>query len=223
MTSWPSNLEQSPVRYSLIQPERPVGRAWGGGPARGRDQPDIRLVRDDGTEEAFTLPTGALPALADLLDQLASSDAVTVFAEDTEITPEEAAGILGMSRPLVRRRMDTGLLPSAASAPTGASGWPTRWHCAHARNRCAKRWRRSPPIPRILSARMEFEGPGRPPPVVPDANLLYPFHLRNLLVQIAVDCIITLRWTGRTMRMDRQSGRGGQRPEDRRSVRFSSL
>jgi len=66
---------------------------------------------DDGTEEALTLPAGALPALADLLDQLASSDAVTVFAEFTEITPEAAAGILGMSRPLVRRRMDTGLLP----------------------------------------------------------------------------------------------------------------
>ncbi len=44
---------------------------------------------------------------------------------------------------------------------------------------------------------MAFEGPGRPPPVIVDANLLYPFHLRNLLVQLAVDCIITPRWTGR--------------------------
>ena len=44
---------------------------------------------------------------------------------------------------------------------------------------------------------MEFEGPGRPPPVVLDANLLYPFHLRNLLLQMAVDGIITPGWTGR--------------------------
>jgi len=101
---------QSPVRYSLPPAERPVG-ARGAAALRAAAQADIRLVRDDGIEEAFALPAGALPALADLLDQLASSDAVTVFAEDTEITPEEAAGILGMSRPLVRRRMDTGLLP----------------------------------------------------------------------------------------------------------------
>ena len=57
------------------------------------------------------MPASALPALADLLDRLSSSDAVTVLAEDTEITPEDAASILGMSRPLVRRRMDTGVLP----------------------------------------------------------------------------------------------------------------
>ncbi len=33
-------------------------------------------------------------------------------ADDTKITPEEAAGILGMSLPLVRRRIDVGVLPS---------------------------------------------------------------------------------------------------------------
>jgi excisionase family DNA binding protein len=72
---------------------------------------DLHLTRGDGTEEAFTLPASALPALADLLDRLSSSDAVTVLAEDTEITPEDAASILGISRPLVRRRMDIGALP----------------------------------------------------------------------------------------------------------------
>ena len=74
-------------------------------------QADLRLTRGDGTEEAFTLPASALPALADLLERLSSSDAVTMLAEDTEITPEDAAGILGISRPLVRRRMDVGALP----------------------------------------------------------------------------------------------------------------
>ncbi len=36
-----------------------------------------------------------------------------------------------------------------------------------------------------------------PPPVVTDANLLYPFHLRNLLVQFGVDSVIAPRWTTR--------------------------
>lgn len=44
----------------------------------------------------------------------------------------------------------------------------------------------------------EPDGGGQPPPaVVLDANLLYPFHLRNLLVQFGVDLIIRPRWTGR--------------------------
>ena len=38
---------------------------------------------------------------------------------------------------------------------------------------------------------------GRPPPpiVLYDANLLYPFHLRNLLVQLGVNGIVSPRWT----------------------------
>ena len=101
---------QSPVSHSLPAAERP-DCARGAAAIRMAAQADLRLTRGDGTEEAFTLPASALPALADLLDRLSSSDAVTVLAEDTEITPEDAAGILGISRPLVRRRMDIGALP----------------------------------------------------------------------------------------------------------------
>ena len=101
---------QSPFRHSLPASERPSG-ARGAAALRTAARADLRLTRSDGTEEAVSLPASALPALADLLDRLSSSDAVTVLAEDTEITPEDAASILGMSRPLVRRRMDTGALP----------------------------------------------------------------------------------------------------------------
>lgn len=34
-----------------------------------------------------------------------------------------------------------------------------------------------------------------PPVVVYDANVLYPFHLRNLLVQCAVDRVVEARWS----------------------------
>ena len=44
---------------------------------------------------------------------------------------------------------------------------------------------------------MASDGPGLPPPVVIDANLLYPFHLRNLLVQLGADSVIAPRWTAR--------------------------
>ena len=101
---------QSPIRYSLPVAERPSG-ARGAAALRAATRADVRLVRDDGTEEALTLPPSALPALAELLDQLSTADSVTVLADDAEVTPEDAAGILGISRPLVRRRMDAGALP----------------------------------------------------------------------------------------------------------------
>jgi hypothetical protein len=42
---------------------------------------------------------------------------------------------------------------------------------------------------------MASEGGVQPPIVVYDANLLYPFHLRNLLVQLGVHHIVAPRWT----------------------------
>ena len=44
---------------------------------------------------------------------------------------------------------------------------------------------------------MTSERPATPPVVVLDANLLYPFQLRNLLVQFGVDGVIAPRWTAR--------------------------
>ena len=43
---------------------------------------------------------------------------------------------------------------------------------------------------------MASEGGTQSPPVVLyDANLLYPFHLRNLFVQLGVNHIVRPRWT----------------------------
>jgi hypothetical protein len=43
---------------------------------------------------------------------------------------------------------------------------------------------------------MAFEADARVPPVVIyDANLLYPFHTRNLFVQLGVHHFVAPRWT----------------------------
>lgn len=44
---------------------------------------------------------------------------------------------------------------------------------------------------------MGSESGHQPPAVLLDANLLYPFHLRNLLVQLGADRLIRPRWTKR--------------------------
>src|ERR1700679_197468 len=50
---------------------------------------------------------------------------------------------------------------------------------------------RLPTRPRCLYATMAY----KPLTVVYDACILYPFHLRNLLIQCAVDRLVEARWT----------------------------
>src|SRR5687767_801593 len=49
----------------------------------------------------------------------------------------------------------------------------------------------SPKTQRVLCAIMAY----RPPVAVYDACVLYPFHLRNILVQCAFDGLVEARWT----------------------------
>lgn len=46
-------------------------------------------------------------------------------------------------------------------------------------------------MPRTLGSAMAFE----PAVAVFDACILYPFHLRNIIVQVAVDRLVEGRWT----------------------------
>ena len=49
--------------------------------------------------------------MAAVLDRLVRGESVAVLAEDQELTPNEIAGGVGLSRPLVVRRMDIDDLP----------------------------------------------------------------------------------------------------------------
>lgn len=69
------------------------------------------LRRADGTAETREIPPAAARAVQILLDRLAAGGRVALLEEDRELSPNEAAEILGMSRPLVVRRMENGDLP----------------------------------------------------------------------------------------------------------------
>jgi excisionase family DNA binding protein len=75
------------------------------------DRVEVLLVRQDGTHEAVGVPEAAVKIIVDILERASGSGEVALLGEDTEISPEDAATILGISRPLVRRRMDLGELP----------------------------------------------------------------------------------------------------------------
>ncbi len=75
------------------------------------DRVEMLLVHPDGTREAVEVSAATTGIIADLLEKASTSDEVALLTDDAEISPEDAAAILGVSRPLVRRRMDAGDLP----------------------------------------------------------------------------------------------------------------
>ena len=75
------------------------------------DQIVVRVRRKSGKDRTVSLPPRAAALLRAALRPLLQGGRVAVLAEDQELSPNDAAEILGMSRPLVVHRMDVGDLP----------------------------------------------------------------------------------------------------------------
>ena len=75
------------------------------------DQVEVRVKRRSGVDQTLALPPDAAALIAALLGHLLDGDRVAVLTEDQELSPNDAASILGVSRPLVVHRMDIGDLP----------------------------------------------------------------------------------------------------------------
>jgi hypothetical protein len=75
------------------------------------DQIEVHIRRRDGGDQTVSLPPEAASLIESLLDHLSQGERVAVLTEDQELSPNDAASILGVSRPLVVHRMDVGDLP----------------------------------------------------------------------------------------------------------------
>ena len=84
---------------------KPLGKI-----AKG-DQVEVRVRRKSGEDQIVRLPPKAAALLEAALGSLLQGERVAVLAEDQELSPNDAADILGISRPLVVHRMDMGDLP----------------------------------------------------------------------------------------------------------------
>lgn len=78
--------------------------------AEGNDV-ELRVRGEDGQVQTLSVPPSARAAIEALLGHLLRGERVAVLAEEQEISPNDASGILGISRPLVVHRMDIGDLP----------------------------------------------------------------------------------------------------------------
>lgn len=68
-------------------------------------------VQLEGKGEAESLPPIAARLVLDLLEELARGNAVTVSAIEAEITTQQAADVLNISRPSLIQLLDEGKLP----------------------------------------------------------------------------------------------------------------
>ncbi len=72
---------------------------------------EMHIRQETGVDHRVELPIPASEAIQTLLVHLIKGQRVAILAEDQEISPNDAAEILGISRPLVVHRMEVGDLP----------------------------------------------------------------------------------------------------------------
>jgi len=75
------------------------------------DHVEVKVRRRSGHDQIVRLPPTAAALLEAALGHLLEGGRVAILAEDQELSPNDAADILGISRPLVVHRMDLGDLP----------------------------------------------------------------------------------------------------------------
>lgn len=78
--------------------------------AASNDAPPVALRTAAGTD--IELPAPARQAVKQLLAELAAGNAVHVLADEHDLTTQEVAGLLGLSRTFGVRLIDNGTLPA---------------------------------------------------------------------------------------------------------------
>lgn len=69
------------------------------------------LVRLADTDETVELPAAAVRLLVDLLSAMAEGNAVTLIPIHAELTTQQAADLLGVSRPFLVKQMEENTIP----------------------------------------------------------------------------------------------------------------
>ena len=68
-------------------------------------------VRVEQDKEAITIPMSAVRLLADILAEMAKGNAVTIVPLSAELTTQQAADLLNVSRPFLIEQLENGTVP----------------------------------------------------------------------------------------------------------------
>ena len=80
-------------------------------PLARRGRPLTLRVRDAGGEKTIELPAGAVKVLQAILEDMASGRAVTIVPQSAELTTQQAADFLSVSRPFLVQLLEQRKLP----------------------------------------------------------------------------------------------------------------
>lgn len=80
-------------------------------PLARRGHPLTLRVRDAGQEETIELPAGAVKLLQAILEDMASGRTVTIVPHNAELTTQQAADLLSVSRPFLVQLLEKQKLP----------------------------------------------------------------------------------------------------------------
>jgi excisionase family DNA binding protein len=68
-------------------------------------------IRSDEAEETITIPLPAFRLLADILTEMAKGNAVTLIPIHAELTTQQAADLINVSRPFLIKELEKGAIP----------------------------------------------------------------------------------------------------------------
>lgn len=76
-----------------------------------RNEPLTVYVRDNGQDTVLELPAGAVKLLFEILEDMAAGKAVAIVPHSTELTTQQAADYLNVSRPFLIKLLEEKRLP----------------------------------------------------------------------------------------------------------------
>ena len=66
----------------------------------------LKIVEADGSEETATIPAVAYRLFVDILTQMSQGNAVTIIPIHAELTTQEAADLINVSRPFLIKQLE---------------------------------------------------------------------------------------------------------------------
>jgi excisionase family DNA binding protein len=104
----PETVTPSPADTQLAQESsRRLARLLEKRPGRVR----LRVQPEGGKEETIAVPLSAVHLLTDILTEMAKGNAVTLVPVQAELTTQQAADLLNVSRPYLIELLEKGAIP----------------------------------------------------------------------------------------------------------------
>lgn len=111
LIDFPETVTPSEADIRLAEASsRQLAKLLGGKRKRGKSL-SFRVEPDSGPDETIAIPLSAFKLLSDILTEMAKGNAVTLIPVQAELTTQQAADLLNVSRPFLVEQLEQGTVP----------------------------------------------------------------------------------------------------------------